>query len=771
MATETQEIRADEIGSYLRGRMGLLIGPGITTAPGALTELSGELAWKFNAEDRGTYLDVADRCLAAGAADAELRGFITEFFSRRTRAPEVTHLAKAKWSATLSAAIDLHFEERLQQEFERRLPSSTLTVLDDARQPPPPRTTPVYKLLGRVDRENFAYSGIHYRMKRASWWRVAVREFADRVKGSPILCVGMSDCPWVVDDLLAEMYAQPSCAPYCLLLLGEDPLLVNPGFRRLAATLTRVITVRSTLGELMNAAVRADRRGYTPPLPIGDADASPYDELDLNDEVAIFVNRHLAPTTTTAERERLLDLLFSPEIASWEPFVHNLDFRRSLERTVFDRMMQITSSPQSDYLYAACVLHGRAASGKTVLLKHLALELAKAGELVVWLRRSSLGESPSTIRLFLESVARSRAFRGKHVMFFMDDPPHFTSLQARDLVAAARGTEVKVTLVAAFRTTDWKTRDRSDLLHSFTLAAEESLLDELDDQEWQQFTSYLVAIGIAADAEAAATMMRAVKTRHAQDTLSVLYWLLPQTKGMITSSVRDEFFRLGSYAWLADFVEGAKQQSTALLKSAYEMVAVADHYRAPLPVEILVNALEVGYDRWLGASASEGPVWGLLYAENSEDGETICYRTRNDIVTKILIEAINGGSFGHAGELRVLSKLLGACHGSQPVYREFCVSILVGNESFERLEYQEGLQLFETATKALPYMDRTLTHHKGLWIKNKGQDPITATKVLEEALTTSIYPYTRRVEIDEHIHTSLAATAARRSRCRDPLSP
>ncbi len=86
----------------------------------------------------------------------------------------------------------------------------------------------MYKLLGRVDRDNFAYSGMHYRMKRAGWWRVAVKEFADRVKGSPILCVGMSECPWVVDDLLAEMYAQPSCAPYCLLLLGEDPLLENP---------------------------------------------------------------------------------------------------------------------------------------------------------------------------------------------------------------------------------------------------------------------------------------------------------------------------------------------------------------------------------------------------------------------------------------------------------------------------------------------------------------------------------------------------------------
>ena len=228
MAAGTHEIRADEISSYLRGRMGLLVGPGFTTAPGVLTELAGRLAGEFQTEARGTYLDIGDRCLAAGATEAELRGFIVDFFSKQTRAPEVSHLAKAKWSATLSATIDLNLEDRLQKEADRRVQGRSVTILDDARQPPPPRTLPVYKLLGRVDRDNFAYSGMHYRMKRAGWWRVAVKEFADRVKGSPILCVGMSECPWVVDDLLAEMYAQPSCAPYCLLLLGEDPLLENP---------------------------------------------------------------------------------------------------------------------------------------------------------------------------------------------------------------------------------------------------------------------------------------------------------------------------------------------------------------------------------------------------------------------------------------------------------------------------------------------------------------------------------------------------------------
>ena len=78
--------------------MGLLVGPGITTSPGVLTELSGELAVKFQTENRGTYLDICDRCLESGVSDVDLRTFIAEFLSKQTRAPEVTHLAKAKWS-------------------------------------------------------------------------------------------------------------------------------------------------------------------------------------------------------------------------------------------------------------------------------------------------------------------------------------------------------------------------------------------------------------------------------------------------------------------------------------------------------------------------------------------------------------------------------------------------------------------------------------------------------------------------------------------------
>ena len=47
--------------------------------------------------------------------------------------------------------------------------------------------------------------------------------------------------------------------------------------------------------------------------------------------------------------------------------------------------------------------------------------------------------------------------------------------------------------------------------------------------------------------------------------------------------------------------------------------------------------------------------------------------------------------------------------------------VLVPYEKLDRLEYDEGLHLYDEAIGALPHPDKTLVHHKGLWVKNKGQ--------------------------------------------------
>ena len=239
------------------------------------------------------------------------------------------------------------------------------------------------------------------------------------------------------------------------------------------------------------------------------------------------------------------------------------------------------------------------------------------------------------------------------------------------------------------------------------------LSDALDDTEQAALPSYLLRLGVYPSDDAATQAVQNSLSTHARDTLSTLYWLIPATRQTISDSIKDEYFRLGDSAALSRVIIGRYRESGRILKSAYECTATAARYGSPLPIEVLVSALDVPYADWLEAAAPDAPAWGLLYPDSPEDGATVFYRPRNDVVTELILEALNGGTLSHAGETHVLGMLLSACTGSQPQYREFCTRALVPNAKLNHLEYPEGLQLYEDAINALPLEDRTLLHHKG----------------------------------------------------------
>ena len=74
------------------------------------------------------------------------------------------------------------------------------------------------------------------------------------------------------------------------------------------------------------------------------------------------------------------------------------------------------------------------------------------------------------------------------------------------------------------------------------------------------------------------------------------------------------------------------------------------------------------------------------------------------------------------------------------------------------LSYEQGIDLYDTAVKASPFPDRSIAHHRGLWIKNVGGDLAAADEQLQRALDVPDYPGSARDEPREYIYTSLAAT-------------
>jgi hypothetical protein len=721
-----------------------------------MRDVSSALAARFGLEKDRSYLETGELALQAGHSPGAVRSTIVEIYKTKEIAAVVGHLTKIRWNGVISTSLDMAFEDRLRQECDRHPVRHEICVLSEPVDSIPPRSVPVFKLLGSLDRDNFVCSQADYFQRRATW-RGAIRMFVDMVRDAPVICLGMADSPDVLTDLLVELIGNPIPPPKYLLLLTDDPLATNQTLVRLVASKIRIVTVNASLAQLVGTVASAQLSASTTPVAsqIGEPDLQ---SMSRYSSLAAVVNQHLTTDIQQQEQQRLQELLFSPAAARWDPYVYNMDFMRTAGTTLFDSMQSYVTMIQPETRYSAAIVTGSVASGKTVLLKRVAFALAQAGTLVVWLKPSYFQNSHVELNEMFKAVYRLKDY-SRPVVVFMDDPLGFGGgITPRSVVAAAKRAGVGLLLCVGVRTTERLTRDPDDLSAALPVISDVDIPDSLDEGEWDRFAPYLVRLSIEPNIEAASQRMAAVESKAARDTLSMLYWLLPGTKAMITSAIRDELFRLGDMAGLTRVLIGEVNHTSAMLRDAYEMVTVSDYLGAALPVEVLVSALKVGYGDWLEVANSKGPVWGFLYSDKSDDETTIVYRPRNSVVTSVLIGAINAGSFSHSGEYRVMKRLLSGCTGTQLVYRDYCVRVLVRSKKIEQFSYEDGLSLFETALGALPFAERTLLHHKGLWIKNAGGDPIGAERVLRQALDARRYPYVTQDEVDEHIYTSLAAT-------------
>jgi len=565
----------------------------------------------------------------------------------------------------------------------------------------------------------------------------------------------MADCPWLMQDLLAELSAGRGGSGGPLLLFADDPLLGSSDFCKLAESTVRVISVAAPASSLVTILQDAQASGFTPHLPFPVTHQSRFDAFRPFDELIAIVNEQLQPAVGRESIHELSDLLFSPVVPRWDPFVHKLDFARTATGAVRERILDASARTERA---VAVALRGSAASGKTTVLKRTALDLAETGTLVLWLKPYYFQDGPGLAIELFKCIARSDGNSGARVAVFADDLAAANGVTANDVVQAARTAGVSLLLVTSIRTVDATTTDALSALDPACPLTVIDLPDDLDNSEWDRVAAYLVTLGVCRDAKDAALRISEAQTRGAKDTLSLLYWLLPDTRRAITHSVRNEYFRLGDQAGLSRIIAAEMHNTSSIVRAAYEFVAVADRHKCPLPIEVLVSALNVDYGEWLAATPSDGAAWGLLYPEPSADSSTTVYRTRNCVVTQIIIDAVNGGTLGRSGELQRLLQLLGACTGGNPVYREFCTRVLVPWGKLSHLSPEEGVALYERAIGALPHADRTLLHHLGLWEKNKSLDTDRARTSLLSALKTPQYPYASRGEPDEHIFTSLAAT-------------
>lgn len=766
--------------ALLPRRPALLIGPDATTPPGAIAQARKIALAAIGVVDEtyssatslATFLDSLRTTDVSRADRLELE--LRYALARVPASVDLNHLAKVSWSACISIAEDMLFERAVRDYFDAVPSSRTVTIVDHPRTQPPQRTLPIYKLLGNLDNSDpehrlaLAASDL---MLREQDWPAILRSLADHMRDAPIFCIGTESTRALLQKVLGTLVSLPKPTASAVMFLSGDPILRDPT----VSVLLRKLTCReidASLKEFCSAV--ADLKPIQQRLSLGYSAQDPrirlQDILDKYAAVISAVPTDLPPNFEPAKHmNSLVDGLFRPTSIDWAPYLCKFDLQRSIALEIKAAINQLLVRSRPGALENVTVL-GEAGVGKTTLLKRVAVDLASEGKVVLWCRRSLSGSWARQFRQMsneLSALLRRNENRHLELVLVCDDP-WALRLDASELMGCFDKFQGKVVFIFALRNSDYFTSDGPSPSSPPPPAYEVEVPYELSNEELQGLARMLVVIGAFPDLRSAAAAVAAIPSPHAKDILCSLWYLVPETKSQLASSLEDQYRRLDVAGQsISSFAQHAASASH-VARRAYELVTVTSNLDIDLPIEVIVRALKVDYAEWLDVARDGRPLWGLLYDDKNEDETTIVYRTRNEVVTQVLLDLVNGG-VGHAGEFQILKELISACDGGSAVYRNFVLDVLLRSKQklARTLTYEQGLELFVLAQATLPYQDRVLEHHKGVWMAQVGRDFKAAYSQFERALETETYPGADRDAPVEHIHTSMAAAVVQLVRAHE----
>lgn len=276
------------------------------------------------------------------------------------------------------------------------------------------------------------------------------------MRDAPALCLGMSDCPWVLLDVLGVMAAQPMSTLRSTVLLADDPLAHDQTLLRLLRDRTSLIVVDAELRLALGIAAARQDSAEQQLLPLFAPSDTLGHVLRQYSELVVVVGDRLKSPIRSEQVHQLHECLFSPSQPRWDAFSHSLDFPRSVTREAVDEIELLIKSATASSI--AAVISGGSASGKTTVLKRLAFDLASRGHDVLWLLPWFYQDTGSVLVQLFKDVARVREQRSRTVVF-MDDPVAFGTLTAQDVVVDAEACGIDIVLVVGARTSEWKKRE------------------------------------------------------------------------------------------------------------------------------------------------------------------------------------------------------------------------------------------------------------------------------------------------------------------------
>jgi hypothetical protein len=677
-------------------------------------------------------------------------------------------LGKVNWCGVISLTLDTMFYDVLKTELGKSLTRHSVTVIAKPIRKLPSRTIPYFALMGHLpyhlENDRIAICESDYRKRRQSWSTV-MESLPDALRANPIFFLGCGSVPERACDFLDELLRFTSKVPARIVLLKDDPLLQNPTFKRFLRDAVSVVEVDTSIEELTRSLANGEAKVRKLPLFERFGKARRYAEvIELVSDVFSMVPKQSEMHFDSTDRNRLLDYLFRPAYIDWRPFALGMAFRRDVVDEIKGHVSNAFRQKESQ-----TVIHivSEAGSGKTTTLKTAAFEIAAQHDLVLWVKPSS--QSIDERRFFeaIDSIAKLPKGDISRLVVFLDDPfglginPTYVERHLRQL-------NISFCLVVSLRRSEvLHLGDELDSIAEATSGWTQIVIpDVFSEGEFERLPQYLVDQHFAENLELAGRMLPAKGMADSRDVLSSLYLCLPAAREQLRGAVEGEFFRLGDpRASIAALTKNLAGSSMRTAQKAYSFVAVCSNLdNLSVPLEVLVSALEVSYSSWIEKCYNNNrPIWGLLYEDDQRDQETLHYRTRNAIVSGVLVELVNKDRVGHNGELDVLRTIVKACNAAAPAYRQFLTNLLIGRREMllKRFSEEECLELFDDALAVYPRHFGALEHHRALVLGRMEGRSGEAYQILQRLLKQSSENKDDHSDSPQNLHVSAAATLNR----------
>ena len=428
--------------------------------------------------------------------------------------------------------------------------------------------------------------------------------------------------------------------------------------------------------------------------------------------------------------------------ADWSPYVREWDFRRkSIENEIkayIDK--QINEMEFESYFSSTILIKGQSGSGKSVLLKRIALEIyLKRKFPVIFVDPESTTIDHRAIESTLKNLYGIEPIRvldkPKFLILCVDDAADKVR-QMHNLSNYLNNRGIHVVLLLSSRTNDWAIGfEEQHYRPDFEVDLDRKLISEEDILLLIEKYQDLKVIKLDTPSR---ILLNIFEEELGKSFFAALYRLVTYAQEPLENGLINEYSKLSD-----------------LQKRIYKYIAIIHQYGAQVNIEWLFRTLNIGYAE--GTEVLFSPeLKGLIYEEPTPY-TTILVRTRHRIVAEILLDKLFGGQYSDE-YINLLTEYISNARPTEKLEAKIIRNILIskfGHKgsvlgfAFERIK-----KLFSKAISVVA--DTAILHHYGILLNDNGEHA-EAVITLKNAVTLheSEDPTVYRTESIYNIYNSL----------------